>query len=303
MIVVFGSQGQVGRALGDALGESPTHIFLHRYSQDYCGDISNSTGLTETLLELRPTVIVNAAAYTAVDLAESEPEKARAINAQAVGVLAQIASRLNSLLVHYSTDYVFDGSTDRPWQETDVCDPLSIYGQTKLEGERLIQASGARHFILRTSWVYGGIGNNFLKTMLRLAEIREEIQVVDDQWGAPTHADLLAELTLNLINISTPGLGTNTSHKPPAWGIYHCAPAGSTSWFEYAKLIINTDKTVGAAQVCQRITPISTKSYPTAAPRPLNSRLDTRKIQRALGISLPNWQEAVVTTVREILSR
>ena len=303
MIVVFGSQGQLGRALEDALGESPTHVFLHRDSQDYCGDIGNSTGLTETLLELRPTIIINAAAYTAVDLAESEPEKARAINAQAVGVLAQITSRLNSLLVHYSTDYVFDGSTDRPWQETDVCDPLSIYGQTKLEGERLIQASGARHFILRTSWVYGGIGNNFLRTMLRLAETREEIQIVDDQWGAPTHVDLLADVTLNLINISTPGLGANTSRKPPAWGIYHCASAGSTSWFEYAKLVINTAKSVGAASVCQRITPIPTKNYPTAAQRPLNSRLDTSKLQKTLGISFPDWRESVVTTVREILSQ
>jgi dTDP-4-dehydrorhamnose reductase len=303
MIVVFGSQGQLGRALEDALGESPTHVFLHRDSQDYCGDIGNSTGLTETLLELRPTIIINAAAYTAVDLAESEPEKARAINAQAVGVLAQITSRLNSLLVHYSTDYVFDGSKERPWQETDMCDPVSIYGQTKLEGERLIQASGARHFILRTSWVYGGIGNNFLRTMLRLAETREEIQIVDDQWGAPTHVDLLADVTLNLINISTPGLGANTSRKPPAWGIYHCASAGSTSWFEYAKLVINTAKSVGAASVCQRITPIPTKNYPTAAQRPLNSRLDTSKLQKTLGISFPDWRESVVTTVREILSQ
>jgi dTDP-4-dehydrorhamnose reductase len=302
MIVVFGSRGQVGRALTEALGECPTHLFLHRESRDYCGELTNLAGITETLMELKPEIIINAAAYTAVDQAETHSERAFAINAHAAGAIAQIAAKLNALLVHYSTDYVFNGAGSRPWHEGDSCQPLSIYGKSKHAGEEMIEKSGVRHFILRTSWVYSHHGTNFLKTMLKLADVREEIRVVSDQWGAPTHASLLAETTLNLVNLSTPGLGSDPSKVPP-YGIYHCAPSGETSWFEYAKLAIDTAKSAGAAQACQRITPIPTASYPTAAQRPLNSRLDTNKLKRVLDTSLPDWREAVVTTVREILDR
>ena len=300
MIVVFGSRGQVGQALAEALGECPTHLFLHRESHDYCGELANLAGITETLMELRPEIIINAAAYTAVDQAEAHSEQAFAINANAVGAIAQIAAKLNALLVHYSTDYVFDGAGSRPWTEGDACQSLSVYGKSKRAGEEAIEKSGGRHFILRTSWVYSHHGNNFLKTMLRLADSREEIRVVSDQWGAPTHASLLAETTLDLINLATPGFGSDPSKMPPS-GIYHCAPGGETSWFEYARLVISTAKAAGAAKACKTLTPVSTAEYPTAAQRPMNSRLNTHKLQAVLGSALPDWQDDVVATVHRVL--
>jgi dTDP-4-dehydrorhamnose reductase len=300
MILVFGSRGQLGQALQEQIGEAPEHVFLSRDSSDYCGDITDTAGITQTLMDLRPEIIINAAAYTAVDKAESEPAVAEAANAKAVGVIAQIAAKLDSLLVHYSTDYVFDGSGTAPWKETDKTAPLSVYGKTKLAGEAAITASGARHFILRTSWVYSRYGNNFLNTMLRLSETKEEIQVVNDQWGVPTHVDYLATTTLDLINLATPGFGSQAG-SPPAWGIYHCAPAGQTNWFEYARLVINTAKAHGAASACKKITPIATANYPTAARRPLNSRLDTSKLGKVLKSPPPDWQDDVIMTVGRVL--
>jgi dTDP-4-dehydrorhamnose reductase len=299
MILVFGSAGQLGRSLVEQLGEIPEHVFLTRESRDYCGDLANTAGITETLLELKPNIIINAAAYTAVDRAESEPEIAEKINAKAPAAIAQVAAKINSLFIHYSTDYVFDGSGTTPWKETDSCAPLSVYGSTKLQGEQAITASGAKHFILRTSWVYSQHGNNFLKTMLRLANEREEIKVVNDQWGVPTHADYLAQATLELINAATPGLGS--CGTPPAFGIYHCAPKGQTNWFDYARLVINTAKSLGAAKAVKKVLPISTAQYPTPAKRPLNSRLNTSKLEQALGTTAPDWQEAVVTTTRQVI--
>ena len=300
MIVIFGSQGQLGQALQEQIGEAPEYVFLSRDSTNYCGDITDTAGITQTLMDLRPEIIINAAAYTAVDKAESEPAVAEATNAKAVGAIAQIAAKINSLLVHYSTDYVFDGSGTTSWKETDKCAPLSVYGKTKLAGEQAISASGAKHFILRTSWVYSSHGNNFLKTMLRLAETKEEIQVVNDQWGVPTHVDYLAATTLDLINLATPGFGSQTN-TPPAWGIYHCAPSGATNWFEYARLVINTAKTHGAASACKKITPILTSNYPTAAHRPLNSRLNTNKLLQVLKTPPPDWQDDVIMTVGQVL--
>ncbi len=299
MIVIFGSQGQLGQALQDAIDETAEHVFLSRDSRDYCGDITNTAGITETIMELWPEIIINAAAYTAVDKAESEPEAAHATNAAAPGVVAQIAAKIGSLLVHYSTDYVFDGSGQEPWKETDACGPLSVYGKSKLAGEQAVSASGARHFILRTSWVYSSHRSNFLKTMLRLAEEREELQVVNDQWGVPTHVNYLAVVTLNLINLATPGFGS-ANRPTPDWGIYHCAPEGETNWFEYARLMINTAKSLGHAKACKKIVPITSADYPTAAQRPMNSRLDTSKLQSVLGTAPPEWQEAVIETVNEI---
>ncbi|MBU3725088.1 MAG: dTDP-4-dehydrorhamnose reductase [Burkholderiaceae bacterium] len=300
MIVVLGSRGQLGQALKDAIGEAPEHLFLSRASRDYCGDITDTAGLTETLMDIRPNIIINAAAFTAVDLAEQEMEAAMAANAKAPGVMAQIAAKINALLIHYSTDYVFDGSGQKPWEETDACAPLSVYGKSKLLGEQAISASGAKHFILRASWVYSHHGNNFLKTMLRLAEERDELRVINDQWGVPTHADYLAAATLDLINLATPGLGAK-SQSVPDWGIYHCAPAGETTWFDYARLVINAAKSLGKAQACKKISPITTQEYPTAARRPLNSRLNTSKLQMALGTAPPDWQEDVMTTVHAVL--
>jgi len=301
MIAVFGSTGQVGQALAQQMGEAPEHVFLARDSQAYCGDITNTAGLTETLMDLRPHIIINAAAYTAVDRAESEPDQAHAANAKGPAVLAQVAAKLGSLLVHYSTDYVFDGAGDTPFQETDPCAPLSVYGKTKREGELAILASGCRHYILRTSWVYSTSGNNFLKTMLKLAQTREELRVVSDQWGVPTSAEVLAVSALDLINLATPGYGSPPDQKPPASGIYHCVPSGRTNWRDYAALVIQTAQTLGAAAACQRITPITTAEYPTPARRPLNSQLDTTKLCRVLGRSFPDWTEDVIMTVGQVL--
>jgi dTDP-4-dehydrorhamnose reductase len=299
VIVVFGSQGQLGRALQNAIGEAPEHVFLLRDSHDYCGDITNTAGITETLMDLRPEIIINAAAYTTVDKAESEPEAAQAANAAAPGAIAQIAAKIGSLLVHYSTDYVFDGSGKEPWNEMDAYAPLSVYGKSKLAGDQAILCSGAKHFILRTSWVYGDHGSNFLMTMLRLAEELEELRVVNDQWGVPTHVDYLVAVTLDLINLATPGFGSNTQQVPD-WGIYHCAPAGETNWFEYAQLIVNTAKSLGQAGACKKIVPVASVDYRTTARRPLNSRLDTSKLQSVLGRNPENWQEAVISTVHEL---
>lgn len=300
MIVVFGAQGQLGQALQHFIGEAPQHVFLTRDSRDYCGDIANTAGLTETLMDLRPSVVINAAAYTAVDQAESEAEQAELINARAPGVMAQVASKIGALLVHYSTDYVFDGHGDRPWLETDACAPLSVYGKTKHAGEVAIMQSGCRHLILRTSWVFSSHGKNFLTTMLRLANEKKELRVVSDQWGVPTHVDLLSEVTLDLINLATPGFGS-ADPTPIASGIYHCAPAGTTNWFDYARLVINTAKNLGHAATCERVLPIPTKDYPTPAQRPLNSRLSTEKLRHALGITLAPWQDDVIRTVRDLI--
>ena len=302
MILVFGSHGQVGQALIEQLGDIPEHVFLYRESRDYCGDLGNTAGITETLMELRPEIIINAAAYTAVDRAESEPELAEKINANAPAAIAQVAAKLGSLLIHYSSDYVFDGGGSKPWKETDTCKPLSIYGHSKLAGEEAIIAAGGRHYILRTSWVYGRHGKNFLKTMLRLADTESSINVVNDQWGVPTSADYLAEITLALIDRSTAGLGAEIS-AAPAFGIYHCAPAGETTWFDYARLAIHHAKACGAGKACKQINPIASSAYPTAAKRPLNSRLDTRKLAAALGHAPPDWQEAVIQAVGELINQ
>ena len=298
MIVVFGAQGQLGQTLQQHIGEAPEHVFLTRESRDYCGDIANTAGLTETLMDLRPSIVINAAAYTAVDQAESAAEQAQLINANAPGVMAQVAAKLGALLVHYSTDYVFNGQGEQPWRETDSCAPLSVYGKSKRAGEEAVIQSGCRHLILRTSWVYSSHGKNFLTTMLRLAEEKKELRVVNDQWGVPTHVDLLSNITLDLINLATPGFGS-TNPDPIASGIYHCAPAGTTTWFDYARLVINTAKGLGKAAACERILPVPTKDYPAPAERPLNSRLNTEKLQKTLEIALPEWQDDVIRTVRE----
>lgn len=299
MILVFGSNGQLGSAFQELIGQAPEHVFLTRESQDYCGDITDTQGITETLMTLRPEVIINAAAYTAVDQAETDRDAAQAANTKAPGVIAQIAAKLDSLFVHYSTDYVFDGSGSAAWSETSPCQPLSVYGQTKRAGEEAVMAAGGRHFILRASWLYGRHGKNFLKTMLTLAETREEIRVVNDQWGVPTHVDYLAGVTLDLVNLATPGFGSTA--KPPASGIYHCAPSGETNWFEYARLVINTAKAHGAGAKVKKIVPVPSSEYPTVAIRPANSRLNTEKLARVLGSAAPDWEEDVILTVGQVL--
>ena len=294
-ILLLGKNGQVGWELQRSLAPLGELIALDRYSPDLCGDLANLQGLADTVQRLRPDVIVNAAAHTAVDKAESEPELARTLNALAPGVLAQEAARLGAWLVHYSTDYVFDGSGCRPWTEADAPAPLSVYGQTKLEGEQLIQAACPKHLILRTSWVYAARGGNFAKTMLRLAQERERLSVIDDQFGAPTGADLLADVTAHAIR--------QVLQRPADAGLYHLVAGGETSWHGYAKHVIAEAGRVQSAIkiVAKEIAPVATSAFPTPAKRPHNSRLDTTKLQATFGLTLPHWQQGVDRMLAEIL--
>jgi dTDP-4-dehydrorhamnose reductase len=242
-----------------------------------------------------PEVIVNAAAHTAVDKAESEPDLARALNATAPGVLAREAKRHDICLVHYSTDYVFDGSGSDARDENAAPSPLSVYGRTKLEGEELIRASGCHHVILRTSWVYAARGGNFARTMLRLAAEREELKVIADQVGAPTGADLLADVTAQLL----PRLFDHVALS----GTYHCVAGGETNWHGYATHVIEWARARGHAVkvAADRIHAVPTSAYPTPAARPLNSRLLTTKLQRTFGLVLPPWQRGVERMLSEVL--
>ena len=294
-ILLLGKNGQVGWELQRSLAPLGEVTALDRHSTDFCGDLGNLTGLRETVQRVRPDVIVNAAAHTAVDKAESEPELARTINALAPGVLAQEAAKLGALLVHYSTDYVFDGSDSRPWTEADTPAPLSVYGQTKLEGEQLIQAACPNHLIFRTSWVYAARGGNFAKTMLRLAQERERLTVIDDQLGAPTGADLLADVTAHAIR--------QVLQRPADAGLYHLVAGGKTSWHGYAKYVIaKAERAQSAIKiVAKTVDPVPTSAFPTPARRPHNSRLDTTKLQATFGLRLPNWQHGVDRMLNEII--
>jgi dTDP-4-dehydrorhamnose reductase len=300
-ILLFGKGGQVGWELQRSLAPLGEVIALDHDSREHCGDFSNLAGLAQTVRDVRPDVIVNAAAHTAVDKAESEPELARTLNARAPGVLAREATAVGSWLVHYSTDYVFDGSGSRPWQETDTPAPLSVYGQTKLEGEQLIQAHCPRHLIFRTSWVYAVRGANFAKTMLRLAKERETLSVIDDQFGAPTGAELLADVTAHAIRAVLYGAAARRELA----GLYHLSASGSTSWHGYAQLVLQTALDAGVALVAlpQNVQAVPTSAYPTPARRPLNSRLDGSRLQAAFGLELPAWQQGVVRMLRETLLR
>ncbi|HEY9208090.1 MAG TPA: dTDP-4-dehydrorhamnose reductase [Acidovorax sp.] len=294
-ILLFGKGGQVGWELQRSLSVLGNVKALDFDSTEHCGDFSNPAGLADTVRALRPDVIVNAAAHTAVDKAESEPDLARTLNATAPSVLAEEATRLGAWLVHYSTDYVFDGSGSRPWVETDAPAPLSVYGATKLEGEQLIQQAGCKHLILRTSWVYAARGGNFAKTMLRLAQERERLTVIDDQWGAPTGADLLADVTAHAIR--------HLQQCPQDAGLYHCVASGETNWHLYAKEVLSlAAKAQSAIKIkAAEVAPVPTGAFPTPAMRPHNSRLNTQKLQATFGLTLPHWQQGVARMLTEIL--
>ena len=298
-ILLLGKNGQVGWELQRSLAPLGEVTALDRYSTDFCGDLGNLAGLRETVQRLRPQVIVNAAAHTAVDKAESEPELARLINATAPGVLAQDAHQLGAWLVHYSTDYVFDGSGSQPWVETDTPAPLSVYGHTKLEGEQLIAQHCQKHLIFRTSWVYAARGGNFAKTMLRLARERERLTVIDDQWGAPTGAELIADVTAHAIRqVQQRPVGPHDEA-----GIYHLAASGHASWNSYAKHVLAQAAQAQPAieLVAKEVAPVPTSAFPTPANRPHNSRLNTAKLQATFGLRLPPWQQGVDRMLAEIL--
>ncbi|HNE72576.1 MAG TPA: dTDP-4-dehydrorhamnose reductase [Giesbergeria sp.] len=294
-ILLLGKGGQVGWELQRSLSVLGQVTALDFDSQELCGDFANPEGVRDTVRQLRPQVIVNAAAHTAVDKAESEPEFARLLNATTPGLVAEEAARLGAWLVHYSTDYVFDGSGTRPWVETDTPAPLSVYGATKLEGEQRIQQSGCQHLILRTSWVYAARGGNFAKTMLRLGQERERLTVIDDQWGAPTGADLLADVTAHAIR--------HLQHRPQDGGLYHCVAAGETTWHSYAKFVLeHASKAQQAIKIiAKEVAPVPTSAFPTPATRPHNSRLATAKLQTTFGLQLPHWQTGVARMLAEIL--
>ena len=298
-ILLFGKGGQVGWELRRSLAPLGELVALDFDSTDYCGDFHDLAGLANTVRAIKPDVIVNAAAHTAVDKAQSEPELVRRLNAAAPGLLAQEAARLGAWLVHYSTDYVFDGSGNLAWRETDAPAPLSVYGQTKLEGEQLIQAGNARHLIFRTSWVYAARGGNFAKTMLRLAQERDSLSVIDDQIGAPTGAELLADVTAHAM--------VHVTRRPADAGLYHLSASGETSWCGYANFVLTraVELKLAANQALplrvRSASPVPTSAYPTAARRPLNSRLDTRKLQDTFGLTLPPWQQGVARMLSEIL--
>lgn len=290
-ILLFGKNGQVGWELQRSLAPLGEVI---AFGSAEC-DLTDPDGLARTVRNISPDVIVNAAAYTAVDKAESEPELARSINAQAPAVLAREAKKLNAWLIHYSTDYVFDGSGDKPWLETDSTGPLNVYGASKLEGEQLIAQSGCKHIIFRTSWVYAARGGNFARTMLRLAKERDSLKVIDDQTGAPTGADLLSDVTAHAIRIA--------SQNETVSGIYHLAAGGETSWYGYARFVLDFARRSGVLLKAEMIEPVSSSAFPAAARRPHNSRLNTGKLSSSFDVHLPLWQAGVERMLSEILEK
>lgn len=295
-ILLLGKNGQVGWELQRALAPLGELVALDRAgAEGLVGDLAQPQALARTVATLRPQVIVNAAAYAAVDKAESDVALARCINAEAPGALAQAAAACGALLVHYSTDYVFDGSGTQPWREDDATGPLSVYGQTKLEGEQAIAASGCQHLIFRTSWVYGARGGNFAKTMLRLARERDELKVIDDQIGAPTGADLLADVAAHAIRQALVPTAISLS------GIYHLAAAGETSWCAYARFVLEQAQVMGQGLKVgpTQVQAIPTSAYPTPARRPHNSRLDTTRLRKTFGLTLPHWQTGVARMLAE----
>lgn len=296
-ILLLGANGQVGWELQRSLAPLAQLIVCDRQR----ADLSDLEGLARLVAEERPDVIVNAGAYTSVDKAESDVDNARRVNAEAVATLASAARQIGAWLVHYSTDYVFDGGGTSPFQEDDATGPLGIYGQTKLEGELAIRESGCRHLIFRTSWVYATRGSNFAKTMLRLAKEREELRVIADQVGAPTSAELIADVTALALQC----LARDADLNDQASGTYHLVASGETSWHGYARFIVGEAIRLGAElrATPERIAPIATSEYPLPAKRPANSRLANEKLQRTFGLVLPTWEHHVQRMIRELVDQ
>jgi len=290
MILVTGSDGQVGYALLKTLAPLGAVKGLTRAD----GDLSNAEDVAALLDKYQPSCIVNAAAYTGVDQAESHPETAHALNAQLPAQLAAWAKENGATLVHYSTDYVYDGSGDEPWQEDAPTGPLSVYGKTKLAGDEAVLAAGISAIIFRTSWVYGARGRNFMLTMLKLASERDQLSVVSDQWGTPTPAWMIAEVTAI-------ALREKLGNAKALEGVYHLTCRGETTWCDFSRAIISGAGDLGVPlnMSADQVSPIPTAEYPAPAPRPLNSRLSVTRVEQALGLELPDWRYALQLTLRD----
>lgn len=293
-ILLFGKTGQVGWELQRSLAPLGNLIALDVRSTEYCGDFSDPEGVAETVRRIKPDVIVNAAAHTAVDKAESEAEFAQLLNATSVEAIAKEAAKIGAWVVHYSTDYVFLGNGEKPWRETDATAPLNVYGETKLAGEKALQENCARHLIFRTSWVYAGKGNNFAKTMLRFAKERTEMSVINDQFGAPTGAELLADCTAHAIRVAM--------KQPEVAGLYHLVAGGVTTWHDYAALVFDEAREAGIELAITKLNAVPTSAYPTPARRPNNSRLNTEKFQQNFDLVLPAWETGVKRMLAELFT-
>ena len=292
-ILLLGKNGQVGWELQRSLVPLGELIALDRAGKDgLCGDLTDLEGLRRTISIVKPNIIINAAAYTAVDNAENDKVNTNIVNAQAPRVLAEEALKAGAWLVHYSTDYVFDGSGNNAWEEKDESNPLSEYGRSKLAGEQAIENSGCKYLIFRTSWVFGSRGKNFAKTMLHLATERQTLSVINDQVGAPTSAALLADCTAHAL--------LKAIRNPELAGLYHLAASGQTTWYEYANLVIEHARNIGKELLVTEIKPIGTLDYPTPAKRPYNSRLSTAKFRDSFDLVLPKWQQGVIRMLDEI---
>jgi dTDP-4-dehydrorhamnose reductase len=323
-ILLLGQDGQLGHALQVSMASLGSVTAVGRQTLDLEKLCKGSDALDRLINQVKPHIIVNAMAYTAVDRAEQEIDRAEAVNAQAPGLLASAAQACGACLVHYSTDYVFDGTQSRPYKETDLTHPLSVYGQSKYDGEQAVAKNCSQHFIFRTSWVYGAYGQNFLKTILRLAAERDALSMVNDQWGAPTGVELIAAVTalalaqqlglkpsLNVAQTSgvvmSPSInegqaGQNSQVNAPKWGLYHLVAAGKTNWFEYAEYAIEQARLLGWPLKLspQAIKGIPAHEYPVAATRPQNSQLDTQLLREVFGLRLPDWRQGVESAIREL---
>ena len=295
-ILLTGKNGQIGWELQRTLSSLGDIVVVGHHEMD----LANPDSIRKVIRQVQPELIVNAAAYTAVDKAESEPDLAMAINGVAPGIMAEEAKRLNAAIIHYSTDYVFDGNSERPYTEDDTPNPLNVYGTTKLAGERAIQASGVPHLILRTSWVYGARGRNFLLTMLRLAKEKNELKIVNDQIGAPTWCRLLAEVTSQMIAQHYSPVSRQAISISEASGLYHVVPTGSVSWHGFAAKILEGVSS-HVSHALPKLISIPASDYPAPARRPQNSRMTSGKLSNIYGLAMPHWEKSLTLCLDEVL--
>ncbi|MGK8247666.1 dTDP-4-dehydrorhamnose reductase [Klebsiella quasipneumoniae] len=294
-ILLIGKNGQVGWELQRALSTLGEVVAVDFFDKTLCGDLTNLEGIAQTVRTVTPDVVVNAAAHTAVDKAESERELSDLLNDRGVAVLAEESAKLGALMVHYSTDYVFDGQGSHYRLEDEETGPLNVYGETKRAGEIALAQANPRHLIFRTSWVYATRGANFAKTMLRLAGEKETLSIINDQHGAPTGAELLADCTAIAIR--------EEQRNRAVAGTYHLVASGETSWAEYAEFVFEVARSHGAELAIKSVSGIPTTAYPTPTKRPLNSRLSNEKFQRVFGVTLPDWRQGVARVVTEVLGK